>query len=42
MAALDRAVDQNADLVLLQELPGKKGRIGISHPEDEIRKQKKV
>jgi len=42
MAALETGVDRKADLLLLQEPPGKKGRIGISHPAYEIRKQKRV
>jgi len=35
-------VDRKADLVLLQEPPGGKGRIRISHPAYEIRKLKRV
>jgi len=42
MAALETGVDRKADLVLLQEPPGEKGRIGISHPAYEIRKRKRV
>jgi len=42
MAALETGVDRKADLVHLQELPGEKGRIGISHQADESRKRKRV
>jgi hypothetical protein len=42
MAALERGVDWKADFVLLQEPPGEKGRIRISHPVYEIRKRKRV
>jgi hypothetical protein len=42
MAALETEVDRKADLVLLQELPGQKGRIGISHLVYEIGKRKRV
>jgi hypothetical protein len=42
MAALETGVDRKADLVLLQEPPGEKGRIGISHPAYEIRKGERV
>jgi hypothetical protein len=42
MAALETGVVENADLVLLQEPPGDKGRIGISHATYEIRKRKRV
>jgi hypothetical protein len=42
MAVLETGVDRKADLVLLQEPPGEKGRTGISHPAYEIRKRKSV
>jgi len=42
VAALDTGVDRKADLVLLQEPPGEKGRIGITHPAYEISKQTRV
>jgi len=42
LAALETGVDRKADSVLWQEPPGEKGRIGISHPAYEIRKQKRV
>jgi hypothetical protein len=42
MAALQTGVDRKEDLVLLQEPPGEKGRIGISHPAYEITKQMRV
>jgi len=42
MAALETGVHPKADLVYLQEPPGKTGRIGISHLADEIRKRKRV
>jgi hypothetical protein len=40
MATLETGVDRKADLVLLQEPPGKKGRIGISHLAYEIRNER--
>jgi len=40
MAALETGVDRKADVVLLQEPPGEKGRIGISHPPYEMKKRK--
>jgi len=42
MAALETGVDRKADLVLLQEPLGDKGRIGISHTAYGIRKRKTV
>jgi len=42
MAALETGVDRKADLLLLQEPPGEKVKIGISHPAYEIRKRKRV
>jgi len=42
MAAVETGVDRKADLVLLQEPPGEKGRIEISHPAYEIRRRKTV
>jgi len=42
IAALEMGVDRKADLVLLQEPPGEKGRIRISHPAYEIRQRMRV
>jgi len=42
MAALETGVDRMADLLLWQEPPGKRWRIGISRPANEIRKRKTI
>jgi len=42
IAALETEVDQKADLVLLQQPPWEKGRLGISHLAYEITKRKRV
>jgi len=40
LAALETGVDQKADLVRYEELPGETGRIRISHPVYENGKRK--
>jgi len=42
MPALETGVESNADLVMLQAPPEKRGGIGISHSAYEIRKRKRV